>query len=76
MWRAAAARLLARSAHRETVKAWRFGEHIDPIEELARIIGEAQERDAKDEGRFDELARMERPEPRAAVRSLRTARRS
>ena len=49
---------------------------IDPIEELARIVGDAQERDAMDEGRFGELGRMERSEPRAAVRSLRTGRRS
>jgi hypothetical protein len=30
---------------------------IDPIEELARIVGEAQERDADDERRFERLAR-------------------
>lgn len=33
---------------------------IDPIDELARIVGGAQERDAEDEGRFERLAR-ERP---------------
>jgi hypothetical protein len=30
---------------------------IDPIEELARIVGEAQERDAEDERRFERLSR-------------------
>jgi hypothetical protein len=30
---------------------------IDPVEELARIVGEAQESDAEDERRFDRLAR-------------------
>ena len=30
---------------------------IDPIDELARIVGDAQERDADDEGRFERLAR-------------------
>jgi hypothetical protein len=34
---------------------------IDPIEELARIVGEAQERDAADERRFESLARPNRP---------------
>jgi hypothetical protein len=29
------------------------GLRVDPIEELARIVGEAQERDAKDERRFE-----------------------
>jgi hypothetical protein len=29
---------------------------IDPIEELARIVGEAQERDAEDERRFEDSA--------------------
>lgn len=29
---------------------------IDPIEELGRHIGEAQERDAEDEGRFERLS--------------------
>jgi hypothetical protein len=30
---------------------------IDPVEELARIVGEAQASDAEDERRFDRLAR-------------------
>jgi hypothetical protein len=30
---------------------------IDPIEELDRLISEAQERDADDEGRFERLSR-------------------
>ena len=30
---------------------------IDPIEELDRLVGEAQERDAKDEGRFERFGR-------------------
>jgi hypothetical protein len=34
---------------------------IDPIEELARIVGEAQERDADDERRLDRLMRGDRP---------------
>jgi hypothetical protein len=29
---------------------------IDPIDEFARIVGDAQERDADDERRFDDLA--------------------
>ena len=29
---------------------------VDPIEELARIVGEAQERDAGDERNFERLA--------------------
>ena len=37
---------------------------IDPIEELARIVGEAQERDAEDERSFEQLARQIRPRPR------------
>ena len=41
---------------------------IDPIEELARIINEAQERDAQDERRFDELARIAESEPKRARR--------
>lgn len=37
---------------------------IDPIEELARIVGDAQERDANDERRFDDLAwSYDRPKP-------------
>jgi hypothetical protein len=36
------------SGHRETVKAWRFCEHIAiRIEELARIIGEAQRQEVR-----------------------------
>jgi hypothetical protein len=31
---------------------------IDPIEELARIVGDAQERDAEDEARFERLSRL------------------
>jgi len=46
------------------IKRWPVDD-IDPIEELARIFNEAQERDAKDEGRFDALARTE-PLNRAA----------
>ena len=30
---------------------------IDPIEELDRLISEAQERDAENEGRFEQLSR-------------------
>jgi len=40
---------------------------IDPIEELARIVGEAQERDAEEERRFEDSAlggRRRRPLPR------------
>jgi hypothetical protein len=40
---------------------------IDPIEELARIVGEAQERDAEDERRFEDSAlsgRRKQPPPR------------
>ena len=33
---------------------------IDPIEELARIVGEAQERDTADEQRYERLARPNR----------------
>ena len=45
----------------------RPAEDIDPIEELARIINEAQERDAKDERPFDELG-SERPMPQQRPR--------
>jgi hypothetical protein len=38
---------------------------IDPIEELARIVGEAQERDADDERRFE---RLSRPSPMRDLR--------
>jgi hypothetical protein len=33
---------------------------IDPIEELDRLISEAQERDAENEGRFERLSRPSR----------------
>jgi hypothetical protein len=33
---------------------------VDPIEELARIIGDAQEQDAEDEGRFNNMAQSNR----------------
>jgi hypothetical protein len=50
---------------------------IDPIEELAHIINEAQERDTRDEGRFDDLARLDPPKPiRAATQPRRRVRRS
>jgi len=59
----------------ETVRPWRHAD-IDPIEELARIIGEAQERDAQEEGRLDDLARSAEPMPmRAARRPPRRVRR-
>ena len=31
---------------------------VDPIEELSRLIGEAQKRDAEDQRRFQSLARQ------------------
>jgi hypothetical protein len=34
---------------------------IDPIEELIRVVSEAQERDADDERRLDHLMRRDRP---------------
>jgi hypothetical protein len=34
---------------------------IDPIDELARIVNEAQERDADDERRLDDLTRGDPP---------------
>lgn len=34
---------------------------IDPIEELARIVGHAQERDTADERRLDDFVRNDRP---------------
>jgi hypothetical protein len=44
---------------------------IDPIEELGRIVGDAQEQDVKDERRFEDMARLvdarrshRRPRPR------------
>jgi hypothetical protein len=58
------------------IKRWP-ADDIDPIEELARIINEAQERDAQDEGRFDDLARLNAPKPiKAASRPPRHVRRS
>jgi hypothetical protein len=39
---------------------------VDPIEELARIVGEAQERDTEDERRFDHLMRGSRRARRPA----------
>jgi hypothetical protein len=50
------------------VKPWPVDD-IDPIEELARIINEAQERDVQDERRFDELARIAGSEPKRARRA-------
>ena len=44
---------------------------IDPIEELARIINEAQNRDGLDERRFDHLARIDAPELKRRPRRLR-----
>jgi hypothetical protein len=41
---------------------------IDPIEELARILGEAQEQDAEEERRFDSLARLHSVRDRARPR--------
>jgi hypothetical protein len=43
------------------IKPWP-ADNIDPIEELARIINEAQAQDAHDEGRFGDLARLD-PNP-------------
>ena len=43
--------------HRDLVKRGPLDD-IDPIEELARIINEAQDRDDLDERRFDALARV------------------
>jgi hypothetical protein len=42
---------------------------IDPIDELARIIGDAQEQDAEDEQRFDDLALSHQRRPLRAVRT-------
>jgi hypothetical protein len=41
---------------RHLFKAAAHSSDIDPIEELARILGEAQERDAEDERRFEDSA--------------------
>jgi len=44
---------------------------------MAYIINEAQERDARDERRFDDLARLDRPKPiKAAARHSSRVRRS
>jgi len=34
---------------------------VDPIEEFARIVGEAQERDAEEERRLDHVTQGDRP---------------
>ena len=52
------------------MKPWP-ADDIEPIEELARIINEAQERDAQDESRFDNLARSERPQPQRRPKRVR-----
>jgi hypothetical protein len=44
------------------VKPWP-ADDIDPIEEQARIINGSQAQDARDEGRYDELARFDPPKP-------------
>ena len=46
---------------RSLVKAVAQSPEIDPIEELVRIIGEAQDRDAADEARLDHPGRGDRP---------------
>jgi hypothetical protein len=58
------------------MKPWP-ADNIDPIEEPARIINAAQERDTRDEGRFDDLARLDPPKPiRAATQPRRRVWRS
>jgi hypothetical protein len=58
------------------LKPWPVDD-IDPIEELARIINEAQAQDAHDEGRFGDLARLDPPKPiRAATQPRRRVWRS
>jgi hypothetical protein len=42
---------------------------IDPIDELARIVGRAQESDGKDERRFHDLARSLKRGPRSRMSS-------
>ena len=68
-WREKVARFFGLDGDRTrpAIKAWR-AEDIDPIEELARIINESQERDAQDERRFDEIARIAETEPKRARR--------
>jgi hypothetical protein len=46
---------------RSLVKPVAQSPDVDPIEELVRIIGEAQDRDAADEARLDRLTRGDRP---------------
>ena len=53
-WRAKIARFFGLNGDRarpDGIKSWP-ADDIDPIEELARLINEAQEWDAEDEGRF------------------------
>jgi hypothetical protein len=54
---------------RPAIKPWP-ADNIDPIEELARIINEAQGRDAQDERGFNELG-SERPNPQLRPRRAR-----
>ena len=59
-WRDKVARFFGLDGDRarpDGIKPW--PDDIDPIGELARIINESQDRDAKDGGRFDALARTE-----------------
>jgi hypothetical protein len=42
---------------------------VDPIDELARIVGEAQEHDAEDERRLGHSRRRDRPLPHPRPRS-------
>ena len=46
---------------RRLVKPVAQSPDVDPIEELVRIIGEAQDSDAADEARLDHLTRGDRP---------------
>jgi hypothetical protein len=74
-WRDKIARFLGLNGgrtRRDGVRAWPADDDIDPIEELARIINAAQESDAKDERRFDDLAPIDKP--KAAARRPRRAR--
>jgi len=45
---------------RHLIKGATLLPEIDPIGELARVVGEAQERDAEDDGRFERLSRPSR----------------